>query len=341
MKMKNIRITGLLLVSVIIILSLSSCRRRPLNIMTNAVVVKLNNDYAEPYAKTKNTPYTYKVIFYDQETKEYVYEDFCGEQGGPVKGIPGRYTVYVHGLDNTTTLYRDIENMNSYRAYTEEEDIRIKTLFTKCQTALTTKAKMDGITLLSTKGSAGFEGDVIIKEPNAVFAGMNEDHTVPYLSVTDPDHIIPVDTEFAISQGTFTIYGITNTEYISGVRVFITNLARSKLIAIKEPEYVPVTECIPLRTINEEKIYGVFNYFGKLEGYGNTAYIIITDTSGGNYLFVSDISKQIQEQEDNAQIVVTLDYEIPSPEQGGGGFQPDVQQWDLVWYSVPIGKPAQ
>lgn len=316
----------------------SACTRRPIFLLSNAVRIELHNDYTEPCEKTKGTPYSYKVLFFDDEGKGFQYEDFCSEKGGPVQGVPGCYTLYIHDQDNHTTLFDGKDSLHTYRAYTEEESIKTKNLFTRCRTAYLTKAVLEGINLMGTKGEPGFEGEMVIKQPDALFAGRKDNTDIPYLSYEDPDYIIPVDTGFALCQGTITITGITNTENIATIRVFITNLARGRYIGIQKPQLIPATIHVGITDITEERVYGVYNHFGKLDGYRNTAYIVIYDTSGAGYLFVEDISDQIAGQNDNANLNMHISFNVPAPETGGTGFQPEMNDWEIVFESVTIGK---
>ena len=318
----------------------SSCRRRPLDIEADSIRIMLDNDYTMPYRQTKEAPYNYSVMMYGRKDGKLIYKDFCGEKGGPIRGVAGEYKTYVYDLDNDVTKFEGLDNKKTMRAYTEEESFPVKATFLSCRYALSHKVNLDGFKLVSVKGSAGFEGDLVIKEPNAVFAGINENVNVPNLALSDEEYIIPVSNDYALSQGRLTFYGVTHTENIASVQVYVTNLARSKYIAEDEPENEPATIPFYCDIINEDYIQGVFNYFGKLKdaSLANTAYVIVTDLSGGKYLFVFDVTNQIDEQEDNADVILKLNFDVPSPQTGGTGFQPIVDNWDMVWYDVPIGK---
>lgn len=318
---------------------LMSCTRRPLDIEADSVRIALSNDYSMPYRQIQHKPYHFGVMMYGMSDGVLDYEDFCGETGGLIMGIPGQYRTFVLSLDNDVTKLDGKANEGTLRAYTEEEDLRVKSLFRSCREAYVKQAVETGIRLSAVRGSAGFEGDVVIREPNEVFSGKNNDVVIPNLAISDGEYVILVSNRYALSQGRLTFYGVTHTERISTVQVFLTNLARSRYLVTDIVEEEPVSLTFFCSEINEEYLQGCFNYFGKLSGRGyvNTAYIVITDTSGGRYLFVVDVTNQIDGQVDNADMVIKLDFEVPNPKTGGTGFQPDVINWDYEWNYIHIG----
>lgn len=321
-------------------LPFSSCKRRPLEVVSDLLYIKLYNDYTMPYRQTKATPYHYAVMMYNHDGGKLRYEDFCAEKGGMIQNIQGRYTTLVYDLDNSVTLFDGRDNLSTIRAYTEDESFAVKTTFSSCKSALRERALADGIVLPEelTKSAATVAGEKVIREPNPVYGGANPDVNVLFLGTSDEVQVIPVETEYLLSQGKLTVRGVKDAANISSVQVFITNLAKSKYIATGIPEEEPVAIPFQMDEITEERISGVFHYFGKIDGLTNLAYMVITDNGGGKYLFVFDVTAQIEEQADNANLFVDLDFSVPSPGKGGSGFMPVIDDWDAVWYDVPIGK---
>ena len=123
---------------------------------------------------------------------------------------------------------------------------------------------------------------------------------------------------------------------LESFRAYLTNVARGRYVSIDKPEERPAVLSFSLSSIGEELIEGTFNYFGLLSDTStpNTVYIIITDLSGGRYLYVTDVSSSLRQ---GADLSVQWDYELPSPDTGSAGFSPVLKEWGDVWYDVPIG----
>ena len=340
----------------------SSCTRRPLDVPTNAIRVEMHNDYRLPYRQLGiYHPYNYKVLFYDPSTKALVGEDFCGEKGGPVTAEPGMYAVYAYNLDLVSTLVSGRDSLHTLRAYTEPARVEMSSLFISCKSAFRAQTKSEGITLESTKGFPGFENDNVINEPDPLFGGYNASASVPYLAVSDADCIVPVSTSTKLCQSTIEIRGISHTEYISSIQVFVTNLASQRDIYLDKPAGEPATVGFLVTDISEDVITGVFNHFGILgeedDAPINTAYIVINDNWGNRYLFVEDVTEDIDTTEEDdvdpggeprpetdpirgkhSQVNVELTFEIPEGHgDGTGGFSPDIDDWAVVKHSVKIG----
>ena len=321
----------------LILVSAESCLRRPLDISGGALLIELFPDWTVPYEFKGNQPYNYAVMMYSAEDGNLVYEDFCGKTGGRIRAVAGHYSTYVYDLDNTTTMFDGRENIRTLRAYTPDAPESQKMLFAASRLALASKVAEQGLRLTPVLGNPGYEYGRVIREPDMLFGGCNPNVNVPVLALSDKDYVVPVNTDFRLCQSRITITGITKTEYISSVRLYVTNFASSRYVAIGEHDNTPCTETFQATDINEERITGVFNHFGKIPGLTNTAYVIITDTGGGQYLFVNDITDQMEEQGDDADLNIEIDFEIPNPGEGGAGFQPDLDNWEVVWYSIPIG----
>lgn len=325
-----------------------SCHRRTLDIPTNRVYIGLENNYVLPFGEIMNKPYHYGVLFYDKQTGDLINEDFCNEQGGPTTMEAGSYAAYVYDLDLTSTLIRGKDNIKTLTAYTEPAKKELSTLFESCRAAYIKQARSEGYEPVTKAGWPGFESYNVINEPDPLFAGYCDDAQIPHLAMTDDEYVLAIQTQSKLCQSAITITGITNTQYISSVRVFVTNLASSRNIYTDEPDDNPATIGIMLDEIGENRIKGILNHFGKIEGSKNTIYLIVNDVSGKRYLFVEDITDQLQDTaeeglpeciEENIDIRIDLRYEMTETVfDGNGGMMPESEDWATVHQRVCLGQ---
>lgn len=312
------------------------CCQKPLDVKQEGLSIVLDNDFSLPFRPEAAAPYHFGVLLYDDASGELSYEDFCETRGGQIPGHAGLFTAVVYDLDNSALRFDGKASLESFRAYSEEEAMAIKNGFFSCQEALSARVFEDGFRLISVKGNVGFEEGPVIQEPDNLFAGVKSHLNIPAFSRGKEDFSFQVSTRFALQQGRLRLQGIRNAHYIYAVQVYLTNVARGRYVGTDLPEEAPAILSFSLNSISEELIEGTFNYFGLLSDteIPNTAYIIITDLSGGMYLYVTDVSSSLRQ---GADLSVQWDYELPSPDTGSAGFSPVLNEWGDVWYDVPIG----
>lgn len=333
------RATALLFIALTLALPHSSCSRRPLDLPYSQVNISLSNDYTMPYGLTKDIPYHYAVMMYDSSTGMLGYEDFCKEQGGKINAVPGEYQILTYDLENSTTLLDGRNHINTIRLFTDDAPEGVKATFSACKKAIREKTKADNTEIDDTKGGMGFENDEVKKEPNAIFAGYNPYARIPVQAASDKELVFTVKNVSALPQGRVTIEGVTHTEYLSSVQVFITNIASSYFLGRKAADRNPVTIGFQCSKVDDDSIRGLFNYFGNIENSEllNSAYILFIDTSGGKYLFVTDITGYLNKKNPNANIEIHLEFDVPEPSVGGAGVQPTVDDWNEIWYKYQLG----
>ena len=314
------------------------CCQKPLDVKQEGLSIVLDNDFSLPFRPEAAAPYHFGVLLYDDASGELSYEDFCETRGGLVPGRSGLFTVVVYDLDNSALRFDGKASLESFRVYSEEEGAAMKNGFFACQQALSTRVSEDGFRITSVKGNVGFEEGPVIQEPDNLFAGVKRHVNIPAFAQNKEEFSFQLSTRFALQQGRIRLRGIQNTQYIYSVRAYLTNVARGRYLGTDLPEESPAILSFSLNSIQEDFIEGTFNHFGLLSDTEkpNTAYIIITDVSGGMYLYVTDVSTSLRQGED---LSVRWDYELPSPETGSAGFSPVLNDWGAVWYDVPIGLP--
>ena len=315
----------LLLVAVL----LPSCQFRPLDIETDGMRVVLLGDMSLPFGSKGGDPYHYAILLYDADGA-LVYEDFCGPEGGLIHSVPGSYHVLACSLDGSTVLFDGRGQLNTFHATAAEADPETKRLFLACR-------ETAGHEEASGRTKAVDDDALVLIEPDAIYSGQLGGLEVPVLTESDDEFTFTIETSFALSQGQFVITGLTHTDRIGSVQVFLTGLSAGRRIADGQPDAATAVQTFYLNSIVEGRLQGTFNYFGTpvTVAEKNMAYIVVTDTGGGRYLFVADVTAQIHGNE-HPQAEIDLAFDIPDPAVGGGGFQPTVGDWDVIFIDVPI-----
>ena len=78
-----------------------------------------------------------------------------------------------------------------------------------------------------------------------------------------------------------------------------------------------------------------FETFGKLADQRSVLSVVVTDTSGGQYQYDFDLTEQF-ENNPAQHLSVETDIDIPEPSQGGGGFNPTVDEWDDISQDIEL-----
>ena len=90
------------------------------------------------------------------------------------------------------------------------------------------------------------------------------------------------------------------------------------------------------------RLYSIFGTFGKLTGEENKIYldITVTDSGGGQYRYIFDVTDQFDDPENDSNKLVidaTDIIDIPDAAHGGGGFAPSVDPWENENVDIPLG----
>ena len=138
------------------------------------------------------------------------------------------------------------------------------------------------------------------------------------------------------------VLNIKGAENIQKVEAFVTGQIMSNYFGRPERNYSPATVHVEMTPdVQNQRLYTIFNTFGKLPGEENKIFldITVTDSGGGQYRYVYDVTDQFDDP-DNIYNQLIIDGEIidiPKAEHGGGGFQPSVDEWEREDIDVPLG----
>lgn len=250
------------------------------------------------------------------------------------------------------------DRYGTLRAYTRDAAASSKTLFRELAESMASKAPQQ-VEALGDHIWEQFLTGSVAWEPGWFFAGKKEDLAVPVRDVQEELFTFPMTASLAVQHCRLTVTGIRGQKNIAGITCFLTGLARGVYLSTGDPDFEPVTMMFMLPPGGEgEPMTTDFSTFGfvpdavakakakaaakggpietdDLPDTRNILFLLITDTGGGNYLFTCDVTDQCKVPDGVVAGTVTLlqvhiDFNVPEPEHGGGGFAPTVDDWKVV-----------
>ena len=357
------RFSFTILAVVAILAGAVACQRRPLEDPSEVVSIRIRVDVKAVTNVNTNTrnsvklynqnttlwepklkqldPEMMRVLVYDPETDNlltqsfisYATKDESGEKvfAGNLGISHGNFNFLVYNFDTPTTQVSNENNEEQILAFTDE---------------LSPAQKAHYIT--QDKGKAGEEGydsfqDISIRlEPEHLLVA-NERN----VRISPHDSVVVVQTEANTVVDTYYIQiRVTGLQFASNATAVITGLSPSNHIGLNERTVEPSTAVVfdlqkgydeSLAGQNKDVLCAVFNTFGKIEEASSNLRVTfnVIDTAGN--LLQHDVDmNHIFKTEDAIErhwLIIDEVWDIPDPqpnpsEQAGGGFQPQVDDWE-------------
>lgn len=308
------------LMSMFLVAALASCQRRPLETADFTVKVNIEIDDNIVNYTMPSLPNLMRCIFYDAENGNFVTQAFLPPTGGEVELISDRtYDVLVYNFDTEATIIGMENKFDEIFAFTNG----IPDAF---RTKLRSRATKDGV-------------EDIVYDPDHLYVGRVKGVYVPVRSVDSPLIEIDVKCSTVVETWLVDVNKIQGRQYIGSVAAVVTGLSESNRIATgtRSTEYVSVY--FDVIDIDENGILTAkFNTFG-YNPEANTKQVlslVFTDTGGKGHIFDVDVSDQFVDNPEQIIRVLT-EIDIPEPEKTeGGGFQPEVDEWDDIHTDIII-----
>ena len=335
------------ILAALLLLTVTACQRRPLEMSSVSInlnlSIKLNVQVNGHYQQLPE-PEMMRVMFFNPETDNLITESYLPAKGGRITLPPGKYKYIGYNFDTESTLLRNDRNFNSIEAYTNEVPKSLKAsminaiLYGK---KANTKADEDN----EEWGAAveQMQENPVVYEPDHLFVSRKD---VEILNVSG-DQTIEADAETIIETWKITLQ-IKNAKYIASASALITGQIGSNFIGLPKEEGKTDTDVTLLfdmkaGTDSDENDFleGQFNTFGKNPAVESRLWLtIIIKTTGGETLeWHQDITEEYTTDMAHEEQIIQLEdeIEVPEPEnpgEGGGGFQPGVDDWNEE--NVPI-----
>ena len=308
------RIYTYILLTLLCVLSVSSCKRRPLTTADYMVIVNIEIEKDIVNHTVEKDPSLMRCIFYDSESGAFVTQAFLPSTGGQVSLIPSReYDVLVYNFDTESTW---LEEENWYHKIYASTSLIPDSFRTKLRSR-------------ATKG----DEELIVYDPDHLFVGRLNDVFIPARSVDAPPVVLDVTCETVVESWLLEVKTVTGKENIGSIAGVITSLSGSNKIGPNERTSEFVSVYFDNQVIDENGVLTAkFNTFGWSKDITEPQVLslVFTDIAGKGHVYNIDISNQFP---NNKEQIIRIDMEIDIPEpmtSGDGGFVPKVDDWDEI-----------
>lgn len=307
------------------VLLAGACTRRDLNLADPSVQLLLNVHDTLPLAGPVPSGELYETRLYDASTGTLAETAYTGPKGGPIYAAADSYRLVISNFDTETVVYDGEESLLQLRAVTNMASIVTNRLFWNLVELASVKA-----------GTPSFFSEVV-GEPGYVFAAVPERIDLPYRAGGDDGFVITADAWPLVKACRLEVRGVTGQENLASAVAFLTGVVRGRYLETGDPVSGSATMTFGLdKDEDRSQLEACFSTFGFAEGESVWLYLLLTDTGGGRYLFTYDVTGQCDMAVRELTIGVDLEYEVPEPSQGGGGFFPAADDWEIQGYPVQI-----
>lgn len=324
----------------------AGCRRIPLYDRSTRVDIiidldrELDHDIVMSVDKSLEKIYTdkiegvvpnyYEVLVYDTVTDELVSSNIVGEKGGSLSIFPGTYHLVIYSFGTESTQQKDLHNRNTANAFTTDITASKGEII---------KSKINEPAREYV--SKGYEDDPIINEPDHLYTSYEMDVTIDAFTGGEQAVTIHTTVSTILDVYSLEVLNIKGAENIEKVEAFVTGQNLSNYFGRPERDSSPATMYVDMSVdVENSRLYTVFNTFGKLPGEQNQIFldITVTDSGGGQYRYIYDVTDQFDDpgNEDHQLIIDGEIIDIPKAEHGGGGFSPEIDEWEREDIDVPL-----
>lgn len=319
---------------------LVACERRPLEEIDyrTHIDVKVNIEaianvtcdvYNENIPVPKIDPEVMHVLFFDKDG-EMAAESFISEKGSDDNGqmtfsgelavFPGNYKMLIYNFGTESTIIRNHYSWDDAEAYTN--NVSDKTLSSY-------KTKLD-------------EDERVVYEPDHLVVARSQDEYIPYHT-----KIHTIETEAtSIVESFYLQIKVEGLEYVSSAQAFLRGMVSGNKISqdyrITNPANTLYFPLVKSEDDGVPVICNVFSTFGRIENSHNELLVTfdIKTIDGRIVQKEFDISDLFLSEECIKHHWLLLDETItidpPEISSSGGGFAPEVEDWENENYDVEL-----
>ena len=306
---------------VVLTMCIASCKRIELHTATSSVYLEIQTDRTAPinvhgsidilndpalYEKTFGPSIdVYRVCLFDRLTHRMVVEEFVPKDGGFLNVPTGTYDMIMY-------------NSGSEVTYVQQGASRA--------------------TAYATTANVSRNTEHLMAEPEHIFVACIDGLEVQRYAESDGLHIINVTTSKILDTYTLEMNRIENMERIMNAEVRITGqLTKKYLWTRTSPDESASLSVKPVIDRENGRIYAVFNTFGRNTYHTGkvNAVLIVTDNNERMHQWKIDVTDQMYGPDSTNEIIIEDRITIPDTDDGGG-FTPEVNEWDEDVTYVPI-----
>lgn len=312
-----------------------SCERRPLvdlghrtNINVRVNIDAISNVtcdiYNDKIAIPQIEPIAMHVLFFDKETEEVAAESFISdisfdEDGtrvlsGNISIMPGHYKMLIYDFGTESTIVEDYYVWDDCFAYTNEISPALKR------------------SLLSKVDNKALEEAYIIHEPDHLVVASHEDEHIPY-----HEGVHTVESEaLSVVESYYLQIKVVGLEYVSSAQAILSGMVNGNMISsntrVNEPQATIWFDMEKSDDKGVPVICTIFNTFGRIEDSENELEVTFDlKTHDGRVIQRTfDLSELFLSPEcvNHHWLLLEETITIDPPQVEGGGFAPEVNDWE-------------
>lgn len=244
--------------------------------------------------------------------------EFTDCRGGTIRVPVGSYEALCLNSDTENVTYRNAECRETFEVTTRTADL------------------LSGLSVLGVLSDGvprvdGTESERVILPPDMLWSDYAE--SVELKPAGTPT--VTLSPEMSICRYTVEIRNAANLKYVSGISGSLSSMAESLYPGVGCDATCKTGATIPFDaavSADKSTVTGELFAFGcpsARKTHTLTVYAVLSDESKWYYTY--DVTDQIHSAPDRRDVHIVLDgLPLPKPIVNGGGFQPDVDDWQSV-----------
>lgn len=265
------------------------------------------------------TPETMRLYLFPLDGGKPQTYEFTDYRGGHINVPAGRYHALCVNSDTESVLYRNIDLFDSFEAYAPDGVLNARS------SSIPPRAE-------------GTSQERIAKSPDRLYCARLDNVEVEFSKENQTVILYP---ELSVCRFRVEIRNVSNLEYISsdGLSGALSSMSGGLLVRRNELTPDPVTVPFEVGSDGISTLTADFLAFGQI---GSTdpphklvIYVILADGSKHYYTF--DVTRQVDGAANPRDVRIILDgLPLPKPFVNGGGFHPEVDEWQNIDVDVPM-----
>ena len=268
------------------------------------------------------SPASMSLYLFPQQGGEALRYEFIGREGGTIRVPVGNYDAICLNSDTEGLVYRNGERFESFEVTSQTTDL------------LSTGLTGLGVRSDTAPRAEGTEDERVAQTADMLWSGSIQDIT---LTQAEPEPELTLRPVVSVRTYRIEITDAENLKYVSGLSASLSGMSGGVLPGPATLSTERVTHPFELQVgADKTTVEGEFLAFGHCPDtqgrHTLIVYAVLSDGSKYAYTFDTDeVTSQLHEDPDAYEVTLRLSgLPLPKPIVNGGGFQPEVEDWEQV-----------
>ena len=338
-------IRNIIMILVLVLLA-GACQRRPFAESRTKVSLKLIVNTNIVNHTQSELPENMRVDLYDPETAKVCYTDYVGPHGGTIHPAPGVYDMIVYSIGSESTIVHNEQDYNKIEAYTNEVSAFVKgqlaQFLAKRAQAMKERVAKKYAALMQEGEQVGKapqlnEEELVVNQPDHIFVGWYHNLEIPVIYEHDEirEIYVEVDAHTLVETWQVEIRNLEGAQWIGSTVSLMSGQKGSVHMGPNKHTEKIVSVYFDMKLEDSEDgskcLKGKFNTFGLHPDNLTGAYLDlnIKDKGGKDFIHHFEVTDQFHDNP-GRYILIEEKLVVEEPKVEGGGFQPEVQDWEDI-----------